>query len=284
MRWGWKATFPHSLACRKSKRVDILALYAAVGIVAGIIAGLFGVGGGLIIVPVLVFTFRLQEFPPEFLVHLAIGTSLATIILTSLSSTYSHHRHGAVRWDIVWRITPGILLGGLLGATLADQLSSRFLGWFFGMFELCVAAYLLLDKKPPPHRSLPGAWGLSGAGGLIGGLSALVGIGGGSMTVPYLLWCRVQAQQAVATAAACGLPIALSGTAGFVMMGWNEARLPAWSSGYLYWPALLGVALFSTLAAPFGAKLAHRLPGAQLKRYFAGLLILLGIKMLFFTN
>lgn len=263
--------------------MTLYLIYPLVGMFAGVIAGLFGVGGGLVIVPVLVFVFQSQGVNPDVQVHLAIGSSLATIIMTSISSTYSHHRRGAVDWPVVRDLAPGILIGALLGAVIADALSSDALSRFFGIFELAVAAYMFFGKKPPAQRKLPGRLGLSSVGTVIGAISSIVGIGGGSLTVPYLVWCGEQAQRAVATAAACGLPIACAGAIGFAITGWSEAALPSGSTGYIYWPAVLGIIVFSMLFAPLGAKLAHHLPGAQLKRYFAIFLALLGIKMLFFS-
>jgi hypothetical protein len=212
--------------------------------------------------------------------HLAIGTSLATIVLTSLSSVWAHHRHGAVRWTAFGAMAPGIVLGALLGAMLAERVPGGNLRVIFGLFELVVALQMGLNLRPAPHRQLPGRLGMGVAGGVIGTVSALVGIGGGTMTVPFLLWCNVPMRQAVATAAACGLPIAVAGAAGFVAAGWEKAALPPGSSGYLYWPAFLGIVAASMLFAPLGARLAHRLPAVLLKRFFAVFLALLALRML----
>jgi len=255
-------------------------LYPLLGAFAGLVAGLLGVGGGLIIVPVLVFIFTAQGVAPEQVVHLAVGTSLATIVLTSITSVRSHHQHGAVLWPVFRKLTPGIVLGAGLGAAIANYLPAAGLRTFFGLFELYVATQLLLDIKPHPQRRLPGTAGLLGAGGVIGTVSAIVGIGGGTLTVPFLVWCNIAMRKAVATSAACGLPIALAGSLGFVIIGQGEAGLPDWSSGYVYWPAFAGIVVASTLLAPVGARLAHRLPARQLKRVFALLLYVLGVRML----
>ncbi len=255
-------------------------LYLATGAFAGTLAGLLGVGGGLVIVPVLVLSFAAQGIAEEVQMHLAVGTSLATIIFTSLSSISAHHKRGAVQWPTFWALTPGIVIGALLGAIIARSTPSLSLRTLFGIFELFVALQMALSLKPAAHRSLPGRAGMSGAGALIGGLSALVGVGGGTLTVPFLLWCNVTIQRAIATSAACGLPIAVAGATGFVISGWGHSQLPAWSSGYLYWPALLGVVAASILFAPLGARLAHSLPTAVLKRLFALLLLGLAIRML----
>lgn len=260
--------------------LEILLLYLAVGAFVGILAGLFGVGGGLVIVPVLVFIFHGLGWADAILMHMAIGTSLATILITSLSSVRAHHQHGAVLWPVVWKLTPGIMLGALLGAVLADTLRSDTLRIVFGIFELAVAAQIGLGVKAAAHRQLPGKAGMNLTGGLIGAVSAIVGIGGGTLTVPFLVWCNTAMHKAVATSAACGFPIALAGAVGFIIVGWNETGLPTWSTGYVYWPAFGVIALASMLFAPLGAKLAHRLPAAKLKRYFALFLMILGIRML----
>ena len=257
-------------------------IYAMVGAFAGLLAGLFGVGGGLVIVPVLVFVFAKLNLTPEHIVHLAVGTSLATIVVTSLSSVYAHHRHGAVLWRVFAGLTPGLMLGALSGAQVADFLPACHLRTVFGVFELSVAVQMALAIKPSPHRTLPGVLGLSGAGVVIGAFSAIVGIGGGTLSVPFLAWCQTRMQNAVATAAAAGLPIALSGAAGFVLAGIDEQGLPAASSGYVYWPAFAGIVAFSILCAPLGARLAHSLPPLHLRRVFAVFLTGLGIHMLFF--
>lgn len=259
-----------------------LFTYLLLGGIAGVLAGLLGVGGGLVIVPVLAWLFYRSGISPEVVMHLAIGTSLATIVLTSISSVWAHHRRGAVLWSVFRQLTPGILLGAGLGAALADRLPSDSLRLIFGLFELGVALQMGLNLKPSPHRSLPGPWGLSAAGSVIGLVSAVVGIGGGTLTVPFLQWCNVTMRQAVATSSACGLPIAFGGALGFVITGWGTPMLPSLSSGYLYWPAFFGIVAASTLFAPVGARLAHRLPGATLKRFFALLLALLGLRMLWF--
>ncbi|MDH5785896.1 MAG: sulfite exporter TauE/SafE family protein [Chromatiales bacterium] len=255
-------------------------IYLATGAFAGTLAGLLGVGGGLIIVPILALTFAAQGVNPEIQMHLAIGTSLATIIFTSLSSVYAHHKHGAVEWPIFRAITPGIIIGALAGAFIARAIPTLSLRTLFGLFELFVAVQMALSLKPAAHRGLPGRVGMSGAGIVIGAISALVGIGGGTLTVPFLLWCNVTIQRAIATSAAVGLPIAVGGATGFVLSGWGHHKLPEWSSGYLYWPALLGIVMASTLFAPLGATLAHRLPTVLLKRLFALLLFALALRMI----
>lgn len=262
--------------------MDVLILYLFLGAFAGTVAGLLGVGGGLIIVPVLAFIFGEQSLPAAIIIHMAVGTSLASIVMTSVSSVYAHHKHGAVLWPVFWQLVPGIVVGALLGAAVADLLPAHLLKNIFGVFELLVATQMLFAAKPAAHRKLPGRAGMSLAGVLIGKVSAIVGIGGGTMTVPYLVWCNVPVHKAVATSSACGLPIAIAGAAGFIVMGWNETGLPAGSSGYVYWPAWLTIVAASVLFAPLGARLAHALPVNTLKRVFAILLVFLGVRMLMY--
>lgn len=259
--------------------MEAILLYLAVGAFAGLLAGLFGVGGGLVIVPVLVYVFTSQGMDPAVLVHVAVGTSLATIVFTSISSVRAHHQRGAVLWNVFWRLAPGIVIGALVGALIADWMSSNLLRRFFAVFEWLVAAQLLAGFKPKPHRSLPGKAGLFTAGNVIGTVSSIVGIGGGTLTVPFLVWSNIDMRQAVATSSACGLPIAIAGATGFVITGWGETGLPPWSTGFLYWPAFAGVVVASVLVAPLGARLAHWLDPAKLKRLFGVFLLLLGTYM-----
>ena len=257
-----------------------LFFYMALGAATGVVAGLLGVGGGLIIVPTLAWIFHLQGMPAGVIMHLAIGTSLATIIVTSISSVRAHHRHGAVLWPVFWQLAPGLVIGTLLGSELAGALRNDTLRIIFGIFTLTVATQIGFGFKPSPHRNLPGTAGMLTVGGLIGLVSAIVGIGGGSMAVPFLTWCNETIHKAVATSAACGLPIALAGAVGYVFTGWGQPDLPPWSCGYVYGPALLGISLISMLSAPLGAKLAHSLPTVTLRKVFAGFLGIIGIKML----
>ena len=255
-------------------------MYLLTGAVAGLAAGLLGIGGGLVIVPALALLFRDQAFADTTLMHYAVGTSLATIVPTSIASLLAHHRRGSVHWAAVRGLTPGILAGALAGAWLAQQVSSTGLGLLFGVFEVLVALQLLAGTRPAAHRALPGVAGMSAAGGVIGAFSALLGIGGGTLTVPFLLWHRVDIRLAVGAAAACGLPIAVAGAAGFAVTGLAVAVPTGFSSGFIYWPAVAGVALASVLLAPVGARLAHHLPRQTLQRVFAILLLVVGLKMI----
>lgn len=257
-----------------------LPTYLAIGAIAGFFAGLLGVGGGVVMVPALVMVMSTAGLPSGYVFQLALGTSMAAILFTSLSSLRSHHRHGAVLWSVVKLFTPGILLGTGLGTLFARHVSTHALALFFAAFIVFVAVQMTVGFKPTPSRALPGRLGLLAAGAGIGAVSALAAIGGGAMTVPFLSWCNVPVRKAVGTSAAVGFPIALGGTFGYVLNGMSVSGLPPGSLGFVYLPALLWVALASTLSAPFGARAAHRLPIAVLRRSFAGLLVLLAGKML----
>ena len=255
-------------------------IYAALGLVAGVLAGLLGVGGGIVIVPMLSIAFDLQGLPSQYIQHMALGTSLGTIMFTSISSFRAHHKHGAVNWSVVRRITLGIIVGTLAGSWVAAQLSTRFLKGFFAVFLFYVATQMILNIKPKGGRQLPGRVGMSGVGGVIGVVSSLVGIGGGTLSVPFMVWCNMTMHNAVGTSAAIGFPIAVAGAAGYLINGLKVAsELPPMSLGFLYLPALIGIAVTSILTAPLGARIAHKLPVAQLKRVFAILLYVMGARM-----
>jgi len=254
--------------------------YLALGAFAGFFAGLLGVGGGAIMVPVLALMFAAQGFPDAHLMHVALGTSMATIIFTSISSLRAHHSHGAVIWPIVRSIAPGIVVGTVLGAQVAGRVPTRPLAMFFAAFITYVAIQMILNVKPKPSRELPGPAGMFGVGGFIGAISALVAIGGGSLSVPFMTWCNVKVHHAIGTSAAIGLPIALAGTVGYLIAGYGATGLPEGSFGFIHLPALAGTVIASMLVAPIGAKVAHSLPVATIKKVFAGVLVLLSAKML----
>ena len=262
--------------------LDILLASLALGLVAGLLAGLFGIGGGLVIVPVLVILLSSQGLPEKTVLLMAVATSLATIILTAISSVIAHHRLGAVKWDYVWRLAPMIVLGSAGGAVIADWISAEALRYVLAGFLSYVAVLMAVESKPKPVEGLEPRVRVvmdSLAGLLIGVVSAIVGIGGGTLTVPYLVRCKLPMRNAVAISSACGLPIALSGTLSYAWLGWNASALPVHSLGYVYWPAWLGIAATSVLTAPVGAKLANQLPAKTLKRYFAWLLLAMVIKL-----
>ncbi len=260
--------------------LSMFLMYGCVGAVVGVLAGLLGVGGGLVIVQILVFAFGLQGVSPDITMHLALGTSLASIMFTSISSFMAHHKRGAVHWTTVKRIVIGIFTGTFLGSCFASILSTEVLKIFFVIFLYFVAIQILTNKKPKASRELPGLPGMFAAGNVIGFVSSLVGIGGGTLSVPFMVWCNVVVHHAIGTSAAIGLPIAIAGTIGYVFNGWGVPNLPEYSIGYVYTPALLGIAAISVLTAPLGVKLAHSLPVDKLKKIFAVLLMVVGTKML----
>ncbi len=254
--------------------------YLALGAVVGFFAGMLGIGGGAIMVPLLVLLLDVQGLPHDQLVHLAVGTSMATILFTSVSSIRSHQLRGSIRWDISRSLTPGILVGGLAGATLAAQVPAGALAIAFTVIIAFAATNILLDRRPNPARRLPGPAGLFGVGALISALSAVAALGGAFISVPFMLWCNVPMLQAVGTAASIGFPIAVAGTAGYLISGWHDPGLPPLALGYVYLPAMAGIVVTSVLLAPVGAAAAHRLPTKWLKRIYAVLLYLLAIRML----
>jgi uncharacterized membrane protein YfcA len=256
------------------------ASYMLLGLFAGGLAGLLGVGGGLIIVPVFSMLFALQDMMPAHVMQFAIGSSLATIAFTSLSSMLAHQRRGAVDWHIMVYLTAGIIPGAWSGGALAVWFGGPLLVILFGLFELLVAAQMLLGRAASPRLGNPGAGRNIIAGLVIGTVSAVLGIGGGTLTVPWLVWHNVDVRRAVATSAACGLPIALAGALGFLVAGLQESELPAGSTGYLYWPAVVMVSVASVLSAPFGARLAHRIDRRRLTSLFGIFIGMLGFVML----
>ncbi|WP_293008368.1 sulfite exporter TauE/SafE family protein [Nitrosomonas sp.] len=261
--------------------MDWWLIYLLTGAFVGFFAGLLGIGGGLIIVPVLITVFTAQDFPADRIIHMALGTTMATIIFTSIASLRTHHQHGAVDWPIVKNVTPGIFLGTLGGATLAGSMTGQLLSIIFVIFIFYAATQILLQFRPSPMFQLPGRIGLLLAGAVIGALSSLVAIGGGLLSVPFLTLCKIKLQRAIGTAAAIGFPIALAGTIGYVANGLMQSEtLPNDSLGYIYLPALIWLVSASMLTAPLGARLTHSTKTAILRTIFVVLLYGLGIKML----
>ena len=256
----------------------ILALLA-MGAFGGFAAGLLGIGGGMVLVPFITMIFTARGFAPELTIHMAIATSLATILFTSLSSVRAHHQHGAVLWPVVKLLAPGILLGSWIGPWIGKQMNASALALFFGVFVAFSATQMLIGKKPAAARALPGAPGMFAAGGVIGTLSGIVGAGGGFVSVPFMTWCGVRIHNAVATSAALGFPIALSGTISNIYYGWGEAGLPDYSLGFVYLPALAIIALASVTMAPLGARTAHKMPVRRLQKIFAVILYALAAYM-----
>jgi len=260
----------------------LIAELAVLGLCTGFLAGLLGIGGGMLLVPFITLILTGRGVTPDLAVKMAIATSMATIVFTSISSVRAHHKRGAVRWDVVKRLAPGIVLGSALAsAGVFAVLKGTSLALFFAAFVSFSATQMLLDKKPAASRTLPGTQGMLASGGVIGFLSGLVGAGGGFVSVPFMTWCNVAMHNAVATSAALGFPIALANAVGYVVAGQRVEGLPAGSVGYIFVPALAVVATASVLMAPQGVKAAHALPVKQLKRVFALVLYALAAYMLY---
>ncbi|MCP4322667.1 MAG: sulfite exporter TauE/SafE family protein [Psychromonas sp.] len=259
----------------------IILGYILLGVIAGLIAGIFGLGGGIIIVPSLIFTFSYLNFPIDSLTHLAVGTSLSTILFTSLSAIYVHHKKSAINWSLVVKLSVGMLFGGLIGAYFADLFSGELLQKVFALYSLTVAYQMWFSWRPNAVLQLPERTGLTLLGCAIGGVSGLFGIAGGSLVVPILTFYRIKITEAIATSSATGFPIAVSGTIGYLITGWSNINLPEYSVGYIYLPATVGIIISSTLFAKIGARLVHRLQADKLKRFFAIVLLLVAIKLFF---
>ena len=255
------------------------AAYLALGAVVGFFAGLLGIGGGIIIVSTLAIMLAARGVAPGYVMHLAIGTSLAAIVFGSFSSFRAHDRRGAVDWDVVKTMVPGLLAGVVGGAVAARFLPEGFLkGWFVG-FTLFVVVQMVFGFKPKPSRGLPGRTSLRAMAVLIGVCSSLFGGGAAAIGVPYLTWSNVTPHRAIGTVAALGFPVAIAGTAGYVLSGWNAPGLPPGSAGFVFLPAFLGISVTSVMFAPLGARLAHRLQGPTLRRVFAAFLLAMVAKL-----
>lgn len=253
----------------------------SLGGVAGFLAGLLGIGGGMILVPGLYFGFQLWGFSSPALMHVAVGTSLAVIIPTGLSSARAHYRRGAIRLDLVKRLGAGIVMGVAGGTLIASHIDERGMVMFFAIALSCLAVIMALDlsRYTPLAAMPPQPWaGLSGV--VVGIISSLMGIGGATISVPWMTFCRVPIHTAVGTASALGLVIAIPATAGFMIMGWGQEGLPPFSLGYvnlLAWPLIIPA---SVIAAPWGARLAHSVSVKRLRGFFAIFLIILAVRML----
>ena len=259
---------------------EMVAAMLAVGAVAGVIAGMFGVGGGTILVPLVLWILQMQGAENfQYAQHIAIGTSFAVMVFTSFASARAQYKRQAVDMDVLRAMVPGVLCGVAAGALVAQYLPNKGLQVFFTLFIAVLAVRALLGIKPTPERQLPGRGGLFGMGGLFGLLSSWIGIGGGSLTVPYLTFCNVPVHRAVGTSAALGWPIAVAGTLGYAWAGWNQGGLPEDSAGFVYLPAVGILAAATLLSAPLGVRLSHKLPADKLKKGFGILLLLIALRM-----
>ena len=244
-----------------------------IGAAAGLLAGLLGVGGGLILVPAMVSVFECYHIGGVYLQHLAVGTSLLVMVFTSMSSIVAHHRNHAVDWYVMRRMAPALMIGALVGSQVAKEVSSSALKWFFIVYAYCVALQLLCNFKLAIRQSLPKTAGLWGISSGIGFISSLVGIGGGSMNVPFLSGCNIPLPRAIATSAALGWPISVAGAVGYWVMGWSAPGLPSGALGFVYLPAAFVLLLATMVVTPVGAKLTHTLPVPLLRKIFAILMI-----------
>lgn len=260
----------------------VLAL-AGLGCGTGFLAGLLGIGGGMVLTPFLTLILSHAGLPDEHVVHVAIATSMGTILFTSLSSVRAHAARGAVIWRVVGLVAPGILAGALIGAQISGALSTFWVALIFSVFVSFSATKMFISSKTVPSRTLPGTAGMIGAGAAIGVISSIVGAGGGFISVPFLTYCNVKMHNAIGTSAALGFPIACAGTIGYIISGWNVQGLPGWpfTLGYLHLPALVSVAALSMLTAPLGARVAHSIDTKPLKRIFASMLYLLAAYMFY---
>ena len=247
-----------------------------IGSCTGFLAGLLGIGGGMVMVPFVSLILDARGFPADTTIKIAVATSLATICFTSMSSVYAHNKRGAVIWPVVRVLAPGIVLGSIIGAQITASLPGKTLGSVFASFVAFSATQMLLDRKPKPSRTLPGRAATFGVGSLIGVVSALVGAGGAFISVPFMTWCNIKIHNAVGTSAALGFPIALAGTLGYIWAGQDLQPMPG-TVGYLYLPGVVVISLASVLTAPLGARTAHRMDIRPLKKVFAIVLYLLAL-------
>lgn len=262
--------------------LSIIGAFLITGVCSGTLAGLLGIGGGLILVPAIMAILHLQGVADENTLKIGVATSLAVIIPTAISSARAHHRSGALRWDIFKKIVFGIIFGSFIGAILVDYLPERILYIIFGTGCILVGLKIITGANAPKSsRTLPSTGGLSFAGMVIGTLSSMLGIGGGTLIVPFLSWCNINIRSAVATSSACGLPTALAGALTFWLAGSdNQAQLPDHSLGYIYLPAFFGISITAILFAPLGAKLTTQLPVERIKQCLAVVFLIAGAKML----
>ena len=259
--------------------IDIFILLAC-GAVSGVLAGMLGIGGGMILVPFMIIVFNHQQFDQGIIVHMAIATGMATILFTSLSAIRAHHKHGTIDWKLVIALTPGVIAGGLIGGSeLFDAFPTSWLSLFFAIFIVYTSIQMFINKKTKPGRQLPGKLGLFSFGAFTGALSSLLGAGGAFVTVPFMIWCNVTPHAAMASASGLGFPIAVAATIGYVLGSWNHPGLPSGSLGFIYLPAVACIVATSIFTAPLGARMARSMNTANLKRVFGGMLFFLAAFM-----
>lgn len=258
-----------------------IILYLVIGALAGFCSGLLGIGGGVIIVPLLLIVYKYQNISSTILMHLAAGTSLASIVIISISSFHSHLRLGENVFPLVKKMLPGVIVGTVFGAFLAHFLHTAILKTLFGVVLTLVSLRIIFSFNPKPHRVLPEKLKLFFSMFTVSGFSSLLGLAGGTIIIPFLLWCNIEIRRAIVASLACSFVIALIGSASYMISGYSESSLPAYSTGYVYWPAFLGIIIMTPIFTYLGSLVAHRVHILLLKRIFGCCLLLMAIKMLF---
>lgn len=262
--------------------MEVFFVSVLLGAVSGLLAGLFGIGGGLVIVPILVLVFSSQGFPADLTMLMSVATSLATIIITSIASMRTYYRLGSLLWAKVFSLSPWVMLGAVVGAVIADYIAVNILRFIFILFLLYAGVLMAFEGKSKPKELKQSEKLDYWAGSFIGLISSMLGVGGGTLIVPFLIRCQIPMCNAIAVASACSLLVAVAGTLSYMLLGWNDLHLPECSLGYVYLPAFLGITLSSIFTAPMGAKLAHKLPTEKLKRYFSLLLFVIAGKLIWY--
>lgn len=257
-----------------------LIVYLIGGGFAGTLAGLLGVGGGIIIIPLLVWLLPHENVPAEAIMHVAVASSLAIVVGTSLSSIRAHHHHHGVQWSVVWQMLAGLVGGAVLGAFVADYLSSDILQILFGLFLMIIAYRMFFTVPVLSEGRIPSLLGLLGVGTFSGTLATMVGIGGGTILVPFFNRCGIEMRKAVATSAVCTFPISFTAVISYMLVGTDQVGLPPYTTGYVYWIPVVGLMIPSILCAPLGARLAHKIPALKLRRIFAVFVFLVSLDML----
>ncbi|TKB44240.1 sulfite exporter TauE/SafE family protein [Thalassotalea mangrovi] len=260
--------------------LTVFLICMALGMVVGFLAGLLGIGGGLIIVPALVFVLPMLNIQGEIALHIALATSLASIVVTSSTAALNHYKLGNIPVPLAKVLMPFVAVGAVLGAVLADEMSTKALTTFFSTFVILLACYMLFSIRQTVHRNLPGKPALRIVAVITGVIASLMGISGGAILVPFLTYCGVNILRSIGVATACGMIVSLFGTVAYIFAGIGHHNLPDWSVGYVYLPAVLGISLTSTILARYGVKLATQLPVKTIKKVFAAFLIVVAVEMM----
>jgi uncharacterized membrane protein YfcA len=269
------------VSTRESSMLLSLLIYIVIGAVTGFLAGLIGIGGGVVGVPALVYAFTATGISQNIIMHLAEGTSIAAIMFNMVTAVFAHHKNKLILWYMVKQLAPGVIVGCIVGACVATLLSTHILKMVFGIFMLLVAIQLLLAQKPhESERPPPGLFIQRISGLAIGLMSGLLGIGGGVVAIPLLLRFGLPMRNAAATSITCALIASIIGTITFTLAGWHVAGTPAGTTGFVYWPAAIAIGVIGVSIVPLGAKLAKRLSNTTLKRIFAVVLLIIGVEML----